>query len=247
MNVYVFAMPQQAYLNPMAWEDGSLSDKTVWAFSFFFVEDKFRTLFAMLFGAGIAMMIAKNCSGQWKRHVARMIVLFLIGLIHSVLLANNDILRGYAMAGLLLPFFVRFSAKVLLTGSALLMAVHLAGGLVFMGGFSPYLEQVQQLPSTNPAIARFAEQNYGSDPAAIAGSLQRGEESFGERVERRITRIPATTIFTLSSVPLNLAAMLVGVVLWKWGALSGGWTSSRLRKAEVRLALISLPALIVLA
>ena len=32
-----------------------------------------------------------------------MIVLFAIGLVHAVLLASNDVLRPYAMAGLFVP------------------------------------------------------------------------------------------------------------------------------------------------
>ena len=60
MNVYVFAMPQQAYLNPQAWGGESFLDIAVWAFSFLFIEDKFRTIFAMLFGVGVAMMLTKE-------------------------------------------------------------------------------------------------------------------------------------------------------------------------------------------
>ena len=53
MNVYVFALPAQAYYNPVAWGGDTLLDRLVWAVSFVFIEDKFRTLFAMLFGAGV--------------------------------------------------------------------------------------------------------------------------------------------------------------------------------------------------
>ncbi|MEL7519736.1 MAG: DUF418 domain-containing protein, partial [Pseudomonadota bacterium] len=48
MNVYAFALPLQAYYNPTAFGLESAPDRWVWLASFVFVEDKFRTLFAML-------------------------------------------------------------------------------------------------------------------------------------------------------------------------------------------------------
>jgi len=247
MNVYIFAMPQQAYLNPVVWGGGDPSDIAVWAFSFILVEDKFRTLFAMLFGAGAYMMLARDEANKYRKHLARMAVLFLFGLVHAVVLANNDILRGYALAGLLLPLFMNLSPRLLSAGAAMLLAVHLAGAMVTMGGISPYAEQIWHEPPSNPAILSFAEQNYGSDPDAIAASVQRGEESLSERIIRRTARIPATTTFVLASVPLNLAAMLVGILLWKTGLLSGHWPVTKLHKLAVRLSLVALAPLLLLA
>ena len=42
MNVYAFAMPMQAYYNPVVWGGEAQADRFVWAASFIFVEDKFR-------------------------------------------------------------------------------------------------------------------------------------------------------------------------------------------------------------
>ena len=99
MNVYVFALPFQAYTNPVVWGGDGAADGWVWAASFVFVEDKFRTLFAMLFGAGCLILIERSGDKVWRPHLARMGVLFLIGIAHSVLLASNDVLRAYALAG----------------------------------------------------------------------------------------------------------------------------------------------------
>lgn len=252
MNVYVFAMPQQAYLNPQAWGGESFLDIAVWAFSFLFIEDKFRTIFAMLFGVGVAMMLTKEASAEgfsrYRKHFQRMAVLFAIGLVHAILLANNDILRGYALAGLLLPFFIPLAKQTLLGVAALLLAAHVSVGIFAMGGVSVYLEQAQQQQSSNQEIVTFARQNYGSDPAALAISMERGKESLSDRIIRRTARIPATTLFVMGSIPLNLAAMLVGVVLWKSGLISGRWPAKRMRKLALRLGLLGLlPLLLLLA
>lgn len=246
MNVYVFAMPQQAYLNPMAWGEGSWSDLVIWGVSFVFVEDKFRTMFAMLFGAGVFMILSRDGDGKLASHFRRMGVLFVIGLVHAVMLANNDILRGYAMAGLLLPIFIKLSERWLIAAAALLLAVHVSGAFAIMGGMSAYAEQVQQQPLSDPAVALFANQNYGADPAAIAGSLARGQEGLMERIPRRVDRIPATTGFIMASIPLNLAAMLIGIVLWKSGLLSAQWSIHRLRVLAMRAVFFSLPVLLLL-
>lgn len=247
MNVYVFAMPQQAYLNPVAWGEGSWSDLAVWGFSFVFIEDKFRSLFAMLFGAGVFMILSRDGSGKLAIHFRRMAVLFVIGVVHAVTLANNDILRGYALAGLLLPLFIRFSERWLVAAAALLLTVHLVGGYAIIGGIASYVEQVQGQSPSDPEVALLAAQNYGSDPAAIAGSIQRGQEEWADRVSRRVERIPATTGFVMASIPLNLAAMLIGIALWKSGLLSAQWSTQRLRAWGLRMMVLSLPVLLLLA
>lgn len=79
-----------------------------------FVEGKFYKLFALLFGMGFAVMLirAKEAGrpfGAW--FVRRMLVLFVIGLLHMVFLWNGDILHDYAFAGLVLLGWVFLSRK----------------------------------------------------------------------------------------------------------------------------------------
>lgn len=69
-----------------------------------FVEGKFYKLFALLFGMGFAVMLnsaikAGKPFGAW--FVRRMVVLFIIGVLHMVLLWEGDILHDYAFAGLM--------------------------------------------------------------------------------------------------------------------------------------------------
>ncbi|QYJ08637.1 DUF418 domain-containing protein [Qipengyuania flava] len=229
MNVYVFALPLQAYANPAAYGADSALDYTLWAASFVLVEDKFRTFFAMLFGVGVALMWERG-SG-WRPHLARMAVLFAIGLVHATLLASNDILRVYALAGLVLPFFLGLGWHTLGLGMAALVALHLGGGYAWLAGRSP----------------EFFALNFGAHPDGLAYAMELGREGFAERIMRRLATLPASLAAISAGIPINLASMLAGVALWKSGPLPARWSRGRARGLIVLCCLIALPALALIA
>lgn len=108
----------------------------------FLVEGKFYTLFSMLFGLGGALMMQRlQTSGHaWERvYYRRMAVLLAIGLLHTLLVWDGDILLLYATLGFLLPWFARQSDRVLLGSSVvLILLVPLLGqGLMRAMGWAP--------------------------------------------------------------------------------------------------------------
>ncbi|MGB7369997.1 DUF418 domain-containing protein [Erythrobacter sp.] len=246
MNVLVFALPGQAYYNPLAWAPDATSvgplDRLVWAVSFVFVEDKFRTLFAMLFGAGCLILLERAHERRWRAHVARMAVLFAIGLVHSVLLASNDVLRAYALAGLAVPLLAGLSPRALYAVAVGLVAVHVGAGMVALG--AAVVDHHLGRAGTDAAL--FAARNFGSDPGALAHTLEIGRENFVDRVERRFSDIPAQLVVVAASLPLNLAAMALGMGLWKHRLLAGEWRTFRLQRLAAVAAILSLPALFAL-
>jgi len=243
MNVYAFALPLQAYYNPTAFGLESAPDRWVWLASFVFVEDKFRTLFAMLFGAGCLILLEKDQEHPIRAHAARMGVLFLIGLAHSILLASNDVLRAYAIAGLALPIMRGFSPYALYAIAIGLVAVHIGFGMVAFG--SGILDFFQGRTGTEASL--FMERNFGSDAAALRSSMALGEEGFIDRIARRASSIPSQIAVLLSSVPINLAAMAIGMGLWRQRMLAGEWRTFRLQRLAGLCALISIPGLLLLA
>jgi len=247
MNVYVFALPSQAYYNPLAWGGDGAFDRLIWAASFVFVEDKFRTLFAMLFGAGVLILLeraeARGGRSVWQPHLARMAVLFAIGLAHSILLASNDVLRAYALAGLVLPWLATFSSRALYAIALGLVVVHFGAGLVAMGG--AVVDFYAGRVGTDAAL--FAERNFGSDLAALSYSFELGRESLGERVARRAASIPAQLVVVAGSLPLNLAAMALGMGLWKDRMLAGEWRTFLLQRITAIGALVAIPPLLLQA
>lgn len=84
---------------------------------FFLASGKFYTIFAFLFGLGFAVQLARaEVKGRDIRsfYPRRLGVLFVIGLLHSVLFWTGDILRLYALLGFALLLFRRRSNRTLL-------------------------------------------------------------------------------------------------------------------------------------
>ncbi len=89
------------------------------------IEFKAYTLFAFLFGAGIAVQAERAAArGSAARFLLRrFLVLLGVGLIHLLLIWNGDILTLYAVCGLLLIPALGLRVPLLVLGGAALIAV----------------------------------------------------------------------------------------------------------------------------
>ncbi len=221
MNVIAFAMPPAAYINPRAYGGDGVLETALWALSFLFIEDKFRALFAMMFGAGVAILLAKAAAHPLRGHYARMAVLLAIALAHATLLANNDVLRSYAVAGLLLPLVIGWQVRTLLAAAGALVLGQLLVSGWFAWDWLAYWYERASGAVVDPAAQVAAEAAYGYDPQAIAAAVERNAAGLGERVLRRLGEGPQQLRFVLASLPSTLAAMLLGVALWR-ERLAGG-------------------------
>ncbi len=106
-------------------EWAGFADKTVQGFVEFFARSKFISIFAMLFGIGFAMQMArlKEKTGHYLwTYGRRLMVLFLFGAAHLVL-DPLEVLSRYAMCGALLLFFRRASLKALVLWALLIMTL----------------------------------------------------------------------------------------------------------------------------
>lgn len=243
MNVHAFALPGPAYYNPLAYGGIGPADRWVWLVSFVFIEDKFRTLFAMLFGAGCLILLEKGAPHPWRAHYARMAVLFVIGLAHATLLASNDVLRAYALAGLAVPLLAGLSARALVTVAIGLVVVHVALGMVALG--PALVDHLRHRIGSDALI--LAERQFGRDPMVITMLLEQGREGLAARTLRRAGAIPAQLAVLIAALPLNLAAIALGMGLWKGGMLRGTWRLFWLQRLAAGCALVALPALLGLA
>jgi uncharacterized protein len=247
MNVHAFALPGPAYYNPLSYGGVGPADYRVWLGSFVFIEDKFRTLFAMLFGVGCLILLERGGQTEgaqpWRAHYARMIVLLGIGLVHAILLASNDVLRAYALAGLALPLLAGLGARALIVVALGLVLVHLALGLTAFGGA---LVGFHMKHSGTEALL-FAERQFGRDPAVMAMLLEQGREGLADRIMRRGLGVPAQLMTVAASLPLNLAAIALGMGLWKAGMLKGEWRTFWLQRLAAGSAIAALPVLLGLA
>ena len=103
------------WLFPEQWT--SIADKVAIQFVTIFVEDKFFTLFAYLFGLGFAIQMnrASACGREFIRiYVRRLTVLLIIGILTLVFIAPVFILQTYALLGFSLLLFRDWQARNLL-------------------------------------------------------------------------------------------------------------------------------------
>lgn len=103
MNVISYSMVSAHYLNPLA--EGPLVGADKWAFVFsqLFANQKFMSLFSILFGAGVVLMTSRmeaKGSNPARRHYLRNFWLLLFGLAHAYLIWSGDILVPYALCSL---------------------------------------------------------------------------------------------------------------------------------------------------
>ncbi|BDD02657.1 DUF418 domain-containing protein [Aureibacter tunicatorum] len=110
-------------------------DQGINAFINFFIDTKFYTLFSILFGIGFYFQYKKHRENQApfvKTYTRRMLVLFVFGIIHT-LIWSGDILTLYALMGLVLVYFLRnLTPKQMLIGSAILFNIPILYNIIVL-------------------------------------------------------------------------------------------------------------------
>lgn len=127
-----------------------------------FVQGSFYPLFSMLFGYGLTMqyMKAQRTGLNFYRFgFRRLLVLFVLGLIHAIFIWWGDILATYAFCGLFLLLFIRYSRGWLLTiGLVINIFMHMSmiTLLIFSGSVNTVVETVAvDLQMINNTIAAY--------------------------------------------------------------------------------------------
>lgn len=149
LNISAFGLPKAAYLNP-AWSgSASHSDAWTWALLDLLAQVKFLTLFALLFGAGLQLLLPRG--KRWIQ--SRLTLLALLGFIHGLFFWDGDILLAYALVGLVSWRMVReahhvkslFNTGVVLylTGIAVLILLGMISGTVANRSWAPDAANLQ--------------------------------------------------------------------------------------------------------
>lgn len=216
MNIQSFSMPGAAYLNPMAYGDLTGINKWVWILSHIFADQKFMTIFSILFGAGIIMMTQKSVERTGKSaalHYRRTFWLLLIGLVHAHLIWYGDILVPYALCAFFVYLFRKARPVTLLIVGMLFVSVH----TLFYWFFGTTMEF---WPEEGLEQARLSWipglEVIQNEIAAVTGSL-------GEQIGHNSSSATFLETFVFLSIFLWRAGglMLVGMGLYKWGVLTG--------------------------
>ena len=216
MNIQSFAMIGAAYLNPTA--DGDLHGANfhVWLLGHIFADEKFISIFCMLFGAGIFLM-AKRAEAAGRHpatlHYRRMFWLTLFGVLHAYLLWSGDILFDYGICGLLVYLFRnRRPQTLLITGMVLLTVTP-----IFMGTYGNWLGT---LSSAN--VQNVREQLWQPTPAEKAEEIAVYRGGWSKQMSLRVPDAidMETVYFVVWGFWRELAFMLIGIALFNLGVLS---------------------------
>ncbi|HEX8623411.1 MAG TPA: DUF418 domain-containing protein [Allosphingosinicella sp.] len=254
MNIVAFAMPFQAYMNPLAygWESGA--DYASWVVSFILVDGKMRGLFSFLFGASMLLVIERaEAAGDDPAsiHFRRMFWLLVFGLVHLYLIWFGDILVGYALIGMIAWFFRNQPPARLMRWGIALVTVQLMVFVALAAG-AFYLEKAAAAPGA-PAETlkewRGLQGQFGVlSGEALTGKLALLRGDYGGLVGYRVS---AHALAPLKGLALfgweTLAYFLFGMVALRNGFLTGGWSDSAYRRTALIGFGIGIPAYALLA
>lgn len=219
LNITAFGLPKAAYLNP-AWQGlPSTRDFLVWAAMDLFAQAKFLTLFAILFGAGLQLLLSRG--KRWIQSRLSWLVIF--GFLHALLLWEGDILLAYGLTGLVTWRMIRdvpgtkqlFNTGLMLylIGSAVLVVLGMASG-------------------PNPKSSW------------LAGAADVQYETFWrtqggwEAMVNRLDMLGSALMALAAQYGWQLAGlMMVGAALMRSGWLRGTWSLQHYRRTGTMLVL----------
>lgn len=194
---------------------GSLFDGLLLYGLIFFVEAKFFSLFAALFGIGFAVQWqSAEAKGQpfVPRFRRRLLLLGLFGALHATLLWESDILLLYALVGLLLIPLRNAPPEKLLRWAVWLLAVPLAVYLLALGGLA-----LAQLDPDSAERIREAEAQFSTSFAAERGAVAARyalTDPVQALVQRTLDYLSSSALL-LTRVPSVLAMFLLGFYVGK--------------------------------
>ncbi len=202
-------------------DDATAFDGAVFFLVATFVNMKFMPLFAMLFGAGFALLLARLRNMTSAPHAVfrrRMHFLLVFGILHGALFYFGDIAQMYALAGLVLLLYDGHAlaalrrAVVLWWSGALALTALLTWAVA--GSVPDPIELVREL-----------EANF----AVFTG------EGYLAQLPTRVSLFVDIVFANLIGLPMVVALMLTGML-----AQHAGWLADRFAPAWRRALLIGL-------
>ena len=229
MNIQAFAMPGAAYFNPTAYGDLNGLNFFTWLASYLLVDQKFMSIFSLLFGAGICLFAdrAEARSGRSVGlHYRRMFYLLVFGLIHAYLLWSGDILVAYALCGSVIFLLRNRSPRALVVSGLVVFVVAsvFSIGIGITTEFIPDEDVAEIVAAWAPDVAKIE-----AELVAYRGGW------FAQQAQR----VSDTLVMHTMALPTELlwqsaGIMLMGMALYRWHILS----AVRNDRFYLRLALI---------
>lgn len=231
LNITAFGLPKAAYLNPAWYGAVSLRDAWTWAVLDVFAQVKFLSLFALLFGAGLQMLLPRG--KRWIQ--SRLTLLVLLGFIHGLLFWDGDILLAYGLVGLISWRMVRdaHSVKTLFNTGVVLYLIGVVV-LLLLGAISGSAPNRSWLPG--PADIQYEAWWKTS------GGVMEAISSRADMLSGNLLALGAQYGWELAGL------MLIGAALVRSGWLKGQFSQRHYRRTGAFLVLfgmaINIPAVV---
>jgi uncharacterized protein len=205
----------------------STADHAAQWFEHVFIDQKFYSIFSLLFGIGFGIQLTRGGDAALPRFKRRLRILLAIGAIHAFFIWAGDILMLYALLGFTLPWFARKSDRQLIKWSLILLATPTAlYALVLLLWFATGPHAATQNSGVPAQIFRFFENiGRGGFKDAFVGNLVfltgRWADLF---FTVRFPKVLGMFVLGLWSVRQGIATSPANhrAILVKWATL--GWT-----------------------
>lgn len=239
MNISAFSMPLAAYLNPEVAGGDGLGARLVHGLTHVLIDQKFMGLFSLLFGAGV-VLFTDRLDGSGRKtallHYRRSLWLLVIGLAHSVLLWEGDVLVVYAACALVLyplrsvraSILVALAVACLVTipvvrTAAITATIEAGDGAALQAFFDPPPDRLDE------AVTAHRDGTYGE----LVGMRWSSADFDGPPL------VMSALLWDIFARAFGM--MLLGIVLYKAGILSATASAATYRRMVFTGSLIGLP------
>ncbi len=217
VNIKAMSMPFAYYENWALWP--SALDRAIAIAHIFVIDDKWRTVFTALYGAGL-MLIAEKAQTTDTDGVGRLIArngwLMLFGAAHFILLWPGDILFAYGLTGLLALWATQSSGRVLTVLIALVLPI----------GFA-WTSLSEMAPAFLPEMLEVVEpQRWGSDPELLQQEIEAAFAPLSTQWAENAGLFIGFVVYYVGmsgNLVLALGVMLAGMGLYRAGLFRGVW------------------------
>ncbi|NNU16882.1 DUF418 domain-containing protein [Parvularcula sp. ZS-1/3] len=214
VNIKAMTMPFAYYGNPSLW--GTELEQLIAVIQKFIVDDKWRTTFTALYGAGLLMIWQRlEARGETRGLLARRNgFLLLFGAIHMVFIWVGDILTLYALIGFAALLFVRMGPIRLWIFGLVFLVI----GIAWAAGFQMLFNIEELSAKMAPKFWSPTEESLAVELAAMGGGIT---EQLMFRATSAAFVLPVMLLSGMGMI--TLALMLLGMALFKGGLYRGAW------------------------
>ena len=239
VNIVAFGLVSSAfldtgiYLTPI----GGI-DYIVWAFIELSSEGAMRTLFSILFGAGVVLFVTGSTAKSGWLHYRRNFWLLVFGLINAyIFLWPGDILVTYALSGFVLWFVRNWKARSLLILATFLILIGSLQNFAMKSTLEIARDAAEEMKISISKGEEFSEEtaawaqgwiDYEEDNQAeidnIPNEIKKRTSSYSSAYEYNLKKANEMIYFVLPFFLFldALMMMVIGMALFKLGVLDGG-------------------------